>query len=219
MNFRSAAFLCRFLFFVATYAMVGCNVGPEFRRPETPVHPTWKQGSPEQYDALGLSSLNVQMNQHWWHDFDDPVLAGLVEQATSCNPDLQEAAFRVIESRARFGDARTQGLPDLSANGEYNFRKVSGNSSPFALRSQDSFPLYSLGFGTAWQLDFWGRFRRLTEAAQAEIGVAAHERDAIRLTIQSDVASAYITIRSSEARIAVARANLDLQRQILELVE
>lgn len=215
----------RFMFFVAhnfpraivtvfsVLLLSGCHVGPDYHRPSALFQPQWKTAS------VSILDEPLGANQQWWADFNDPVLNRLVAEAVIANPDVKEAAYRVLESRSRYGITRADRLPSLAGAGDYSYRKVSGNSSPYSLLSQDAFNFNSLGFQSAWQVDVWGKFRRAMEAAAAEIQVSENDRHAIVLTLQSDVARTYIEIRAAQSRIRTAEHNLELQRRILEIAE
>lgn len=193
--------------------LTGCRVGPEYHPPVAPLDSHWKHP----FDVYPAELLKA--NRHWWAEFNDPILNDLVAEAVSGNPGLKEAAYRVVEARRRFGIARSDLLPGLDATGDYSYRKVSGNASPYSLLSQDAYNFDSLGFRTAWQLDFWGKYRRAMEAAAAEVQVSENDRCAVLLTLQGDVARTYIEIRSLQLRLIVAQENLELQRRTLAIAE
>ncbi len=193
--------------------LLGCRVGPDYQRPAVPIQSHWK--NPLDTDSQDL----LRANRHWWSEFNDPILDVLVAEALASSPDLKEAAYRVLEARARRGITRADRLPNLDATSDYSYRRISGNASPFSLLNQDAFNFGGLGFRTAWQLDIWGKYQRAIEAASAEIQVSENDRVGVMLTLQSDVASTYIQIRALQSRLGVAEENLQLQRRILKIAE
>ncbi|VVM65383.1 Cation efflux system protein CusC [Pseudomonas fluorescens] len=193
----------------------GCvRLGPDFQSPK----PTWIDhwNSP----ALEQSS---QRSQHpdlrqWWQVFGDPVLDRLIVEADAHNSDLKIAGLRVMESRAQLGIAQSGRYPQLqqaSADSLYFNRRQSGGINP-----QDShFWQYSAGFDVGWELDFWGRFSRAIESADAGYFAAqANYEDALVL-LRAQVADTYFSLRTTEARLRVARENARQQKRNFEITE
>ena len=208
---------CRFstvwLLVVALCAFAGCHVGPEHYPPDAPLSPQWKH--PEEAAELLYSDLSGP----WWSQFEDPVLDRLIYQAVAANPGLQEAMLRVVEARSRYGVVSGERLPTLDLNNSYAYKKVSGNSSPYSLNSQDSFNFFSAGFDSSWEVDLWGKLSRSMEAADAEIGVADSDYNSVLLTLLGDVAATYVDLRTYQQRIVVAQQNLKVHERSLELAE
>ena len=191
----------------------GCRVGPDHGAPTAPLSNHWKY--PQQPGPVN----DADVCGPWWSEFQDPVLDILIHQAVVANPGLQEACFRVVEARARRGVVTGERLPEIIGTGSYSFKKVSGNSTPFALTSQSSFSLFSAGFDAAWELDLWGKYRRAIEAADAEIGVAWNDRNFVLLTLLGDVAATYVELRMYQERIRVAQQNVKIQERTLRLAQ
>src|SRR5205807_6721190 len=158
----------------------GCTVGPNYRRPEVIVPADWRN-APEQRDSLG--------DLGWWGIFQDPALHELLSTAVVANRDLQVAVARVLESRAQLGVARAAQFPQVNASGNYQYTRPFSKNSPM-LQSGDIFT------GDDWQaatdltfeLDLWGRLRRGTEAARAELLASEETRRVVLLTVVADVA-------------------------------
>src|SRR2546425_2296138 len=139
----------------------GCSVGPDYKRPEVLTPTDWRNGL-EGRDSLG--------DLGWWELFKDPTLHELISTAVVANRDLQVAVARVLDSRAQLGVARAAQFPQVNASGSYQYTRPFSKNSPM-LQSGDIFT------GDDWQaatdltfeLDLWGRLRRGTEAARAEL--------------------------------------------------
>lgn len=191
----------------------GCRVGPDHGPPSAPLSNQWKH--PREPGPVN----GVDVCDPWWSEFRDPVLDSLIQRAVAANPGLQEACFRVLEARARRGVVTGERFPEIEGTGGYSFKKVSGNSSPYTLTSQDSFSLFSTGLDAAWELDLWGKYRRAIEAADAELGVAGNDYGFVRLTLLGDVAATYVELRTYQERIAVAHQNVKIQERTLRLAQ
>jgi len=157
---------------------------------------------------------------HWWTVFNDPVLSELVQTAYRQNLTLREAGFRVLEARAVRGIAVGEMFPQLQeANGGYNRTGVSENVANRVATPQRFFSTWTLGFSMDWELDFWGRFRRAVESADAQLDASVENYDDVLVTLVADVATNYVEIRTSAQQLALATQSLTLFRQILSIPE
>jgi outer membrane protein, multidrug efflux system len=198
--------------------LAGCTVGPDYKRPEVVVPTNWRNGS------VGESIANLG----WWQLFEDSTLQELIGTAMVANRDLQLAAARVLEARAQLGIARASQFPQLSAGSSYaNERPYSANS--FFLKS---FPGHiapptgndlQANFDLTFELDLWGRLRRATEAARADLLASEENARAVITTLVSDVAQTYFDLLELDRELAISlrtletrRASLDLQRRRAE---
>lgn len=187
--------------------LAGCKVGPEYERPSADVNDTW-------HAPTGTSPVDVS----WWEKFDDPVLTSLVDAAYSQNLTLRIAGLRVIEARAARGIAVGRFFPQLQeAFGTLEADQLSANGPNAG--GDRSFSAGSLGLQAAWELDFWGKFRRGIEAADAELLATVADYDTVMVSLAADVASNYILARSLEERLVITRQNVDLQTETLRLTE
>src|SRR5262249_41668127 len=134
------------------------------------------------------------------------------------NLSLREAGFRVLQARAQLGIAVGELFPQTQVmNGDFTRRGVSINNANRIATPQRWFSQWDYGFGLAWELDFWGRFRRAIEASEDSLDASVENYDAVLVTLIGDVAATYIQIRTLQQAIAYARQTLDLQRQSLEI--
>lgn len=189
-------------------AVAGCTVGPDYRAPDAPVNESWQQ----------LSGDAVAAEERWWGLFNDPALTALIESAYRQNLSLRIAGLRVIEARAARGIAVGRFFPQMQqAFGSLGATRVSAND--VSGDGDRSFATDAIGLEAAWELDFWGKFRRGIEAADAQLLAAVADYDAVMVSLAADVATSYILIRSLEERLTYARDNVRLQDETLQLTQ
>lgn len=198
------------LAFVSLLALplAACAVGPTYRAPET---------APAQFVSASVAGVAEQpFEAKWWGQFGDPVLDGLVARALGGDLDLKIAAARVTEARAMLGAAKRTRWPDVTvdaAHSESHGQQPGFGDERLDIKSND------IGFAALWELDLFGRVRRGVEAAGAEAGAAeARLRDA-QVLVAAEVARNYLELRGAQKRLAVARTNLEYQRETLELTK
>jgi NodT family efflux transporter outer membrane factor (OMF) lipoprotein len=156
---------------------------------------------------------------HWWLVFDDPVLQSLVESAYLQNITLRQAGFRVLEARALRNISAGNLFPQTQ---EYTLqgRRHQLSRNVDGLRgAEKNFGIWDEGFNLNWELDIWGRFRRAVEAADADLDASVENYDDVLVTLLADTASAYVNYRTALRRIELARANVERQREVLQIAE
>lgn len=192
------------------YIHNGFKVGPNYHRPPAPVAEHWIDA-----DDVRVHS-EIGDDSHWWTVFGDPVLDGLIGQAYQQNLTLREAGFRILEARAQLGIARGELFPQTQvANGGYTRTAASGAVANRQAVIERFYSQWDLGFGLAWELDFWGRFRRAIEASADELDASVDNYDDVLVTLLADVASAYVQMRIIEQQLVFVKANIVLQRESL----
>ncbi len=196
---------------VAGLAVGGCTVGPDYVRPEADVNPSWLEST----ETLQDEPAEVR---EWWTAFDDPVLTRLVHDAYEQNLSLRAAGLRVIQARAARGIAVGEFFPqEQEIQADYGKVQISDNNHnnpPY-----HNFQTAGLSFDAAWELDFWGKFRRNIHAADAALLASIAAYDDVLVTLVAEVGLTYVQIRTFERRIELAKVNVVLQRQSLELAE
>ncbi len=199
-----------------TTLLAGCTLGPGFEIPESVLEADWHQ----QAETLVKSSPS-RMNSKWWTQFHDPVLNQLVESAYHENLGLQTAALRVLEARAMVGSVRGMRFPQMQTLSGGVQRSGRHGASPNQIsQSPDRYATAGrVGFDAAWELDFWGKFKNMREAADAGLLANLASYDDILVTLTSEVAATYINIRTLQQRIRLSKKNVKLQRESLKLVE
>ena len=193
--------------------VTGCTMlGPDFTRPEVPTPSIWLTT-----DEVLTGEPGEQAE--WWKLFNDPVLDSLIDTAYRQNLPLQIAGLRIIEARAQLGIARGNRYPQLQqASGAVSAVELSENGPNFSPAAADGeFTTYQAGFDAAWELDFWGRFRRGIEAAEANLSATVADYDNALVSLTAEVARTYVTIRTQEERLALAQANIGLQQESLRV--
>ncbi len=186
------------------------TVGPDYEPPAAELPAAWQAEN-----AGGLTSGTPELAD-WWRRLEDPVLDALVTRAAQQNLDLREALARVREARALRGVAASERYPRV--DGVAAFRRAGqSENTPIGAFVPDSDD-YSVGFDAAWELDLWGRVHRSVEAADADLDATVEDARDAAVTVAAEVARAYVELRSFQRRLEIARANLSLQQQTVELV-
>jgi multidrug efflux system outer membrane protein len=186
-----------------------CLVGPDYKRPpvETPAAFRGAGAAGDQAASLG--------DARWWAIFTDDTLQTLVRTALAQNDDVRLAAARILEAQARLGITRADQFPTVNAGVD-----VLGDRPSAAL----GFPSRNIGAVTvqgsaAWELDFWGRYRRATEAARAQLVASAWGRRAVQATLVSQVATAYFGLRALDLELDISQRTLASRRESLRLTQ
>jgi len=193
----------------------GCvRLGPDFQSPT--------QAWVEHWNTQALELASQQRTQpdsrQWWQVFTDPVLDHLIAEADAHNADLEIAGLRVMEARAQLGIALSNRYPQfqqISADSVYLKRRQWGGDNP-----QDSHLWqHSAGFDIGWELDFWGRFSRAIESADAAWFAAQSNYENVLVLLHAQVAQTYYALRTAEARLHIAKNNATLQKRSYEITE
>ncbi|MBL9162013.1 MAG: efflux transporter outer membrane subunit [Planctomycetaceae bacterium] len=201
------------------YIQNGLKVGPNYRKPAAPIAEHWIDYA----DARVISQ--PQNNWAWWQTFNDPILSELIQTASQQNLTLRQAGFRVMEARALDAYARGNLFPQSQTGfGGYSRNLLSeqvgfvGGGGGGAGVPRE-FSVWTLGTQFQWELDFWGRFRRSIEAADAQLDATIEDYDDVLVILIADVASAYVDVRTLEQRLRYARQNVQNQSGSLRLAE
>ena len=198
----------------AMSAAVGaCAVGPDFVTPSAPVADTWLE-----WRNKSLKTGD-QEYRDWWRVFRDPVLDRLIAIAYDQNLSLLSAGTRVLEARALLGVAIGEYYPQQQQGVgavTYNLRSRS-DTTGLPVSASANFWHAALGIRAAWELDFWGKFRRGIKSADANFLASIATYDDVLVTLLGDVARIYVAIRTVEKQIAIARANVVRQRKALAI--
>jgi outer membrane protein, multidrug efflux system len=198
--------------------LTGCAVGPNYERPNVPAPVTFRAPEPLPPDqAASLADLK------WFEVFKDPELQNLVRAGLAQNYDLRDAVARVEEARANLGITRSDQFPQLAAGGDINVTRLSRDGA-FPLpanfvtnqnRTWGEATLKMLSF----ELDLWGRLRRATEAARANLLSADENRKAVVTTLVSDVATAYFNLRELDYELDISTRTLSTRQESLQLTQ
>ena len=165
--------------------------------------------------AVDPQAPRKPQTQEWWRNFNDPVLDQLVAEAQRVNPNVRTAGIRIMEARAQLGIAGSTLYPQVQqATSELLWagEQRAGARDTSALN-------FSAGLQIGWELDFWGKFRRSIEAADASYFASIAQYDDLQVLMAAQAASLYCSIRTVEARLVIARENAALQKRSLEIAE
>jgi len=194
------------------YVANGFKVGPNYCRPAAAVADHWiDSGDPSISSKLADDAA-------WWRVFGDPVLDSLVQAAYRQNLTLRAAGLRILEARAQRNVAAGELFPQSQqAFGTYTRTGTSREvTNPLPVRFFDE---WTAGASLAWELDFWGRFRRNIEAADANLDASIEDYDNALVLLVAEVAQGYLDVRTAEQRLEYARKNVEIQRASLKLAE
>jgi outer membrane protein, multidrug efflux system len=191
-------------FWVAGAALwlAGCAVGPDYKRPALDVPPKFRD-APEATQGKAFADLQ------WWAVLEDPVLQSLIKEALANNYDLRIAANHVLQAREQLGITRASQVPSLSGFVEAERQRV-----PPVLSDQT---IYSGGLQLSWVLDFWGQFRRATEASRATLLATDYAQNAVRVTLIANVASAYFQLRAFDQELDASTRILQTNQETLRI--
>jgi len=207
----------------------GCTVGPNYKRPAVDVpggyrgaapapqsaKPADDKAQPGQPAAQPQAAAQSLGEEKWWEVFQDKQLQELIRTALKNNYDVNIAAARILKAQAQLGITRADQLPTISAgaagiNGDIPRNKFVGNTET----SVDA-----VGASFNWQLDFWGKYRRATESARANLVAARWAREYVVSTLVSDVAASYFQLRALDLELEISRRTLDARKQSLKLTQ
>ncbi len=198
--------------------LAGCAVGPNYQRPSVPVPQNFRAPDPlPPPQAASLADLK------WFEVFQDTELQLLIRSALEHNYDLRDAVARVEESRASLGIVRSNQFANFGASGAIEINRISRDGATPV--SKVLLPSQNRNFGTAllellpFEVDIWGRLRRATEAARAELLGAEENRKAVVTTLVSDVATSYLTLRELDYTLEISKRTLATREQSLELTK
>ena len=187
-------------------------VGPDYVQPESPLGPDWYKAEFERYDT------DVEQQVHWWKTLGDPVLDNLIDLAHRQNNNLQIAGLRVLESRAQLGIATGSKYPQAQVVvGDATAVQGSENAANTAAGDL-SYTQYNIGVGASWEIDFWGKFRRGIESADAAYLASVAGYDQVMILVTAQVCSAYLSVRTLEEQIRITNDNIAIQQRSFDIV-
>jgi multidrug efflux system outer membrane protein len=190
----------------------GCMVGPNYKRPAADAPSVYRGVSPEQPAGPNVASFG---DQKWWDAFQDDALRDLIRSALQQNYDVRIAAARIVQARALVGIARADQLPEVDAAATaVNERLPQGAGRP-AIETSPS----QVSLSLAWELDFWGKFRRATESARASLLSEEWAQRQIISSLVSDLASAYFQLREQDLELEISTQTLASRRDSLRLIQ
>jgi multidrug efflux system outer membrane protein len=200
---------------IAVVTLAGCSlpaVGPDYQRPAAPTAANYDDAS-----SRVSSATEHRVAKEWWRDFGDPDLDRTIAESLKENQSLKAALARVEQARALTGEARSALLPTVGAVGLASREQTSEtttNRFPNSLTTT-----YRLPLTLSWELDLFGRVRRLNEGARANLAAAEELSEATRLAVSAETASTYFALAATDEEARIVASTLKLQTEILSLVE
>jgi len=190
----------------------GCMTGPDYKRPTVPTPSAYRAVAAELEVKPDVVSFG---DQKWWDAFQDDALRDLIRSALQQNYDVRIAAARIMEARALVGITRADQLPQVNAAASV----LSERSPQVAGRPAIETSPTQLSVAAAWELDFWGKFRRATESARANLLSEEWVQRQVVSSLVSDVATAYFQLREQDLELEISRQTLASRRNSLQLTQ
>jgi multidrug efflux system outer membrane protein len=212
----------RILFFLLFCGLLGfsaCTVGPNYRRPDVNVPGTYRGPAPEpsaQSEPAKVEASTASLgDEKWWEVFQDRKLQDLIRTALQNNYDVRIAAARVLQAQAQLGITRADQLPSVSGTAS-----VTGQHNP----QLGPIPSYEItpkqaALSASWNLDFWGRYRRATEAARANLLASEWARKQVMVTLVANVAAAYFQLRQLDLQLEISKRTFGSRQESLQLTQ
>ena len=183
---------------IAAIVIAGCMLGPDYRRPAVEIPSAWRLTTEEAAQTSDVA---------WWDHFSDPVLSHLVRTALENNKDLAIAVANVDQAYAQYGITRSALFPQLDGGASAGRQRLSEKAAPQQIPpGHQAFDDYRLNVSATYEVDLWGKLRRATEAARANLLASEEGRRTVVLTVVSSVASAYVQLRALDRQLDIAVA-------------
>ena len=217
---------------VNAIVVAGCTVGPGFVPPKVQTPANWTQEALSQKKG-SIAVAAEPANDAWWQAFKDPELSSLMSRAAGANLDLKEAALRIAEARLQEKITAAGELPTLGANASYSSTRFSTKTAQGSLFGAfgsskgppgftiPSFPnpydQFQTGFDASWEPDLFGGLKRSEEAGAAETQAAVEQRNAALVSLEGEIARAYMDLRGAQQKLAITNENIETERETLTL--
>jgi multidrug efflux system outer membrane protein len=201
----------RLTLLLPTLLLSACMVGPDYERPVVDTPKDWRFPTSQ-------AQANVA-NTLWWQQFRDPVLNRLIQVALQENKDLKIAAVRIDQFLGRYAVVRSQLFPQLFGGAAGSKTESSLKTNPPPLPGQRETNLYQGIFDLSYEIDLWGKLRRQTEAAQAELFASEEGRRAVILTLVASVANAYTQLLSLDRQLALAQSTTESRAEFFRVID
>jgi outer membrane protein, multidrug efflux system len=197
---------------MAVFILAGCMVGPDYKRPAVDVPQFWRFEDKEAKDVA---------NTLWWEQFNDPVLNDLILTALQENKDVKIAAARVEQFLGQYGTTRAFLFPQVGAGASAGRQRLSQSTGPVPYERDPSintsFDNYDIFLNVNWEIDLWGKIRRATEAARANLLSTEEARRAVILTLVTSVASSYVNLRDLDKQLVVTKQTAQSYKESYDL--
>jgi multidrug efflux system outer membrane protein len=199
---------------LAALVVAGCSVGPDYQRPETEAPDTWRNS--ESVYVVDSTTLTAA-DSSWWREFGDTVLAGLVEASLRSNADVRIAAARVDQYMGLYGVAKSDFFPKISAGA--GATRAQTRLSPSDDEYRPTLNSFDVSVSAAWEIDLWGKVRRASEAARADLLGAEEARRGVTVSVVGLVVNSYIQLLALDKQLDIARRTLAGREKSLTLFQ
>lgn len=194
-----------------TALLAGCLVGPNYQRPQLTVPESFRHQA---------GDTRQSANTEWWKQFEDPVLDGLITEALANNWSVKIAAANVEQAAAVLSQVRAPLLPQVNAGGAAARQRVTElGATPVPPSVSNPQTAYQVTAGASWELDLWGRLRRLSEASRADLLASEEARRGVVLSLVAAVANGYVQLRAADDQLAIVQRSLDDYAESVRLLE
>jgi len=197
---------------ILLFILTGCMVGPDYKRPGVDVPQSWRFEDKEAKDVV---------NTLWWEQFNDPVLNDLIRIALQENKDVKIAAARVEQFLGQYGTTRAFLFPQIGAGASAGRQRLSQSTGPVPYERDPSintsFDNYDIFVNVNWEIDLWGKIRRATEAARANLLSTEEARRSVILTLVTAVANSYVNLRDLDKQLVLTRETAQSYKESYDL--
>jgi len=183
----------------------GCTVGPDFKQPVVETLENYR---------FETKAVETMVNLKWWELFDDPVLYTIVSMALENNRDLKISVSRIEQARATLGFTKADQYPKLDIEAGASKGNFTGGT-----RSSSTNSTYFIAAPLSWEIDFWGKFHRATEAARAELMASEYALRTVQISLISEVVSTYYLLLDFHQRLAISKYTLDSRVKSLDIIQ
>lgn len=199
-------------------SLAACTVGPDFRRPTVAAPQRWDTASQDGV-APHSRTTNGALDPQWWNAFHDTELSSLIQRVTSSNLDVKTATTRLMQARAVRGTTGTEAWPSINGSASYLHARssVNGLVDISGMNGQSDYNVWQPGLDASWEIDLWGRVRRLTESADAAVEASEDLRRDVLLSVLAETARNYVQLRGVQAQQTITRENLEIARHSEDL--
>ncbi|MCB1131093.1 MAG: efflux transporter outer membrane subunit, partial [Verrucomicrobiae bacterium] len=198
--------------FVLPVSLLACScvLGPNPESPDVKLPVSVRGDTAPHGESFG--------NQSWHKVFTDPTLRSLIQRALANNPDLVAATYRIEQARAQATAARADWFPSIDGSAGASANRLAPNAGQAARTGDRTVESYDITALLSWELDLWGGIRRSNEAARSRLLQAEYQRDAVRTSLIAAVASAYISLKNLDERLAISKRTAESRASSLDLV-
>lgn len=189
--------------------LTACKLGPDYQRPDTTIPPAYRFQTDTTPASFG--------DQNWWQVYQDPTLQALIGDALQHNLDVRTAAARVDQARATLGATRLQQLPQIDVSAGVQRTRSSQYALPAGTPPISN--VFSLDGSLSYEIDFWGKYRRGTEAARASLLATEYAREDVMSSLVSGVATAYFTLLTLDEQLAITQHTVETRQKFVDLTQ